>query len=410
MLIKFILIIKLIFTPFVKLTLPQNLKIFAIDNNDEKLKIAQQYIRKQIIYTHSLHKIKWNHILRRKIRLVSIPRSKKQNHFDKYKWIAIRYLNLTISDELKILNLHNILYNDTAKFNIITASSHACNIYKANLPKFNTIHSFDHFSFIFCLSTLFSSLTIYFSRKQKTENGITVFTNPKSYLLLNSYYRIHPNKDIIVRFHDVLSINDKKLIKKIKQKLPQIVIESYSKIDSRQNSIKYRPNGVSPEFINQFDCPYRDFLYKFDGAKSDLNNKIRTEPLDLINKEIFTIYKEIRAWISAKTNDSLENYLPYNEYCRISATAEIVIDLSRVNLTEGFSFRIPEALFLNRKIITDRIILMNEPFYSTDRVFIIGHDPLSRLKEFLEKDIPALSSNILKYYDSSLWWTKFDPY
>lgn len=410
MLLKLTLILKLIFTPFSKLALPKNFKILAIDNEDEKLKISQQYIRNQIEYIHSLQKISWNDIFWRKIRFVSIPRSKNRNNLDKFKWIAIRYLNLTISEELKIINLHHILYNEPHKFNIVTASNHAYNIYRENLQKFNPIHSFDHLSTIYCIIGFTSALFACFTKQQNKETGITVFTNPKSYLTLKAYSKINPQKNIVIRFHDVLKTNDKQLIKKVKSNLPRIIIESYSIVDAYQNNIKYRPNGISPKFIKQCESPYRCFLYKFDGAKSESTNTPRTEPLDLINKEIHAIYNYIHPWLRSTIKDSLDSYLSYKEYCKISATAEIVIDLIRVTPSEGFSFRIPEALFLNRKIITNRIILLKEPFYDSDRIFIIGHDSLSRLKEFLEKDISPLPSKILRYYNSDLWWTKFDPY
>lgn len=194
MLLKLTLILKLIFTPFSKLALPKNFKILAIDNEDEKLKISQQYIRNQIEYIHSLQKISWNDIFWRKIRFVSIPRSKNRNNLDKFKWIAIRYLNLTISEELKIINLHHILYNEPHKFNIVTASNHAYNIYRENLQKFNPIHSFDHLSTIYCIIGFTSALFACFTKQQNKETGITVFTNPKSYLTLKAYSKINPKK------------------------------------------------------------------------------------------------------------------------------------------------------------------------------------------------------------------------
>lgn len=55
------------------------------------------------------------------------------------------------------------------------------------------------------------------------------------------------------------------------------------------------------------------------------------------------------------------------------------------------------------------MILREEPFYSPERVFLIGVDPLSRLQSFLESDIEPLPESILRLYDASLWWTAEDP-
>lgn len=89
--------------------------------------------------------------------------------------------------------------------------------------------------------------------------------------------------------------------------------------------------------------------------------------------------------------------------------AEVCLDFYRLGPNEGFSYRIIEALFLNQKIITNRTNLLEEPFYSPERVFIIGKDNINNLKQFLESDLPALSDSILKYYNSQLWWTDEDP-
>lgn len=90
--------------------------------------------------------------------------------------------------------------------------------------------------------------------------------------------------------------------------------------------------------------------------------------------------------------------------------SEIFVDLVRISQSEGYSYRIPEAIILNRKIITNRITVLDEDFYSPDRVFIIGHDSIERLQSFLEADIAPLPERIRNRYDSTLWWTDKDPY
>lgn len=102
--------------------------------------------------------------------------------------------------------------------------------------------------------------------------------------------------------------------------------------------------------------------------------------------------------------------IPYIQFAKEYASSEIYIDLLRVNDQEGFSFRIPEALWLNRKIITNRLSILHEPFYSSDRFFIIGFDSITRLRTFLEQDLDPLPTHILKLYDTRLWWTVDDPF
>ena len=101
-----------------------------------------------------------------------------------------------------------------------------------------------------------------------------------------------------------------------------------------------------------------------------------------------------------------DGWEPYAEYLARAALSEVAVDLTRLGDDEEFSFRIAEALFWNQKIITNRALLRNEPFYSPDRVFIVGEDDPARLKRFLEADLRPLPAEILSRYDASRWWTE----
>ena len=76
----------------------------------------------------------------------------------------------------------------------------------------------------------------------------------------------------------------------------------------------------------------------------------------------------------------------------------------RVTADEGFSFRIPEALLLERKIITNRSIVLKCDFYDPSRFFVIGYDSPNRLEEFIKGDFKALCPEIKNRYDCRTWW------
>lgn len=133
------------------------------------------------------------------------------------------------------------------------------------------------------------------------------------------------------------------------------------------------------------------------------------DALNDIRKEIVRIYPNVDHWIVEHSVLGSSAWKPYKEYLEETVRAEVVVDLVRIGQEEGFSYRIPEALFLNRKIITNRLILRDEPFYSPERIFLIGVDPVSRLKTFLESDLEPLPDEVLRLYDARLWWTDEDP-
>ena len=68
-----------------------------------------------------------------------------------------------------------------------------------------------------------------------------------------------------------------------------------------------------------------------------------------------------------------------------------------------------EALFLNRKIITNRSTAAGEPFDRPGRLFLIGRDSPETLWSFLQTEPQPLEPEALRSIDARLWWTPEDP-
>ncbi len=239
-------------------------------------------------------------------------------------------------------------------------------------------------------------------------------------LLLKTYHRIHPSRRLVVRLYDCLKgaqlSKAPKLRRMFRTLLDEGVIagaESYFRRDAELLGILYRPNGASPEAMRRLRRDDRSCLYCFlGGGVKKGGSTSRLRDMESVKSEILSIYPRVQPWIREQlvTGGVSSQWLSYPDYVRVTSQAEVCVDLIRTSQNEGFSYRIPEALWLNQKIITNRQIVRDEPFYDPDRVFIIGLDPLTRLQSFLEKDVPPLSPGILRLYDSSLWWTEKDPY
>ena len=61
----------------------------------------------------------------------------------------------------------------------------------------------------------------------------------------------------------------------------------------------------------------------------------------------------------------------YSEYINNFVKANLIIDIFSLYPEEGYSYRIPECLAINKKLITDRYIIREEPFYCENNIFII---------------------------------------
>lgn len=383
--------------------------VYAFKRLDSRLSINQRYFTNiQII--DSIDELRWKDILLRKIKVTSIPKNKTLCSIQKKaKSFFVRILLLTTSNKLRYYNLLEILSSNKSRNTIFVSAPHVYSIYKTHLSHFHVIETLSSFPSwqIFLVYTFITK-----TKPKDSTPGITVFTNPFSEFLIRSYISLHPNKKVILRFHDILSKNNIKLINTIRKRLPSIKIESYSFKDANKFQLLYRPNAVNISLLKSLEVPIRYSLYSFAGSPTNINSQIkdRLKPIHELYLQIKKIYPSISPWITTKITKTSDEYLPYVEFMQQSTMSEVYLDLVRINQNEGFSYRVAEAIALNRKIITNRMNIKNEMFYNKDLVYIIGYDQPNRLKSFLEAIPPKITEEILLRYDSSYWWTDNDPY
>ena len=356
----------------------------------------------------SLKEIRWADILFRKIRFFNYPpKTARLSTTDQLKITISRALCLNIRAQLIIAStLESFLSNregnkifiDSAQIGKLLEIHHPR--YDINLLKYS--HKANRARLI-CLA-------FWLNRKRLRSNSTStaVFINPSNIWPILAYRYINPNRRIIVRFHDVLSINGEitplgRTANSIKQLLNRGIvnsIECYSRENAKSFDIQYRANGINPESLAQLQLNHRTAFIRFIGG----GNSRRLSKFLPLRKEIAKLYPKIDLWIEQKIL-GLNDSIPYPKFLQLESESEIFLDLYRLDQEEGFSYRIPEALFLNRKIITDRIWILEEPFYSPSRIFVIGIDDPKNLQKFLESDIQPLKPEILAIYDSRNYWS-----
>lgn len=366
----------------------------------------------------SFEEISWSDIFFRRVRVLTIPARryaiKKQ---DKCKRFLLKWLSLSVKDDVIAQIFFDLLFSDHTNKLLVTNSHHVKEIYAAHLPNFKVLQMPGG-----RIPKKIMLLFAFICRNLKYKDhktGLTVFANITSVWFLKTYRNLHPNRKIVFRLHDLLEqvCRSEKITKQdifylTKDLLEKGIInsvESYCLHDAQFLNATYRPNGVNPEFLAKYIGTYREFLYCFIGGENRLLKGItsREKAFECLRSEIIRIYPMIDRYCRFVIADLSGYWLPYIDFIRDYSVSEIYIDLLRVQEDEGYSFRIPEALWLNRKIISNRLNLLNEPFYSPDRIFLIGFDPIERLQTFLEQDIDPLPPSLLKFYDTRKWWTEF---
>lgn len=99
-------------------------------------------------------------------------------------------------------------------------------------------------------------------------------------------------------------------------------------------------------------------------------------------------------------------YLQYDEVLQRTAKAKCILDIC-VRDDVGMSLRALEALFLNKKVITNNKMYVYEKFYRPENVFILGVDDETKLADFIDSPMALIEYDIKKQYLFDNWILQF---
>ncbi len=171
---------------------------------------------------------------------------------------------------------------------------------------------------------------------------------------------------------------------------------TFDKNDAKKYNIHYNPQFYSNEIVLNDKKIKNDILYigRDKGRKRELIN-IKN---DCEKKGIITNFYIIQ---------SEKNYLPYDECLNMIAESKCILDYNQ-STQIGLSLRPLEALFFEKKLITNNTDIVNYDFYNPDNIFIIGQDDDNNLKNFLDKPYKKVDKKIVNYYDYKSWIKRFE--
>lgn len=101
-----------------------------------------------------------------------------------------------------------------------------------------------------------------------------------------------------------------------------------------------------------------------------------------------------------------EQYISYEEYLDMLAYNRAILDF---NLSENspLTLRVMEALFFQKKLVTNNVDIINYDFYHPNNIFILGKDKLENIHDFMKLPYHNLDDNIIEYYDFNNWLNRF---
>lgn len=111
----------------------------------------------------------------------------------------------------------------------------------------------------------------------------------------------------------------------------------------------------------------------------------------------------------AKGPFALNKRMTGDEWARIERETLAIVDI--VHPDECWlTLRTISAMFEGKKVVTNNIDIVHEPFYDANNIFILGQDSDENLQSFLHTPFIPVSSKILEQYSVAAWLNRFGAY
>ncbi len=103
------------------------------------------------------------------------------------------------------------------------------------------------------------------------------------------------------------------------------------------------------------------------------------------------------------------DYIPYYDYLKMLENSRAILDISQQG-QDGYSMRVMEAIFFNKKLITTNAHVKDSMFYDENNILIIdfGATTDEELRAFFEKPFRPYDESVRQYYSIEAWAARFD--
>jgi len=182
---------------------------------------------------------------------------------------------------------------------------------------------------------------------------------------------------------------------------------SFEPKDVKAHDLLFLPNFYSPDLtITKNIKPQFDLSYV---ASSDERLVILEKILDSLHPLDLKININILDTKAIETKNKKEqnitwftDVLPRTETIRIMNDSSVLLDIAQPK-QEGLSFRVFEAMILEKKIITTNQSVIGYDFYNPNNIFIWQDENTIPSKDFFTTPYSPVSADIVKKYSLENW-------
>ena len=172
-------------------------------------------------------------------------------------------------------------------------------------------------------------------------------------------------------------------------------IWTYNRFDAEKYGINYNPQFY--DYVKKTE----NKEVKYDVVFMGRSKGRKEELLKLQNK-----FEEKSLTTNFNIIENEKNIIDYNLYLEKVLESKCILDYS-ISKKCGLSLRPLEALFFEKKLITNNIDIVNYKFYNKNNIFILGVDDLEEIEYFFHCEYKPIEPQIINYYSFEMWKERF---
>lgn len=172
------------------------------------------------------------------------------------------------------------------------------------------------------------------------------------------------------------------------------VNQVYRNVDQFNKNSK-EPLRWDVYFVGQ-DKNRKKFLEELQSKLSEKN----------ISSNFIIIRDRGKKYPAAEVKNLHSESIDYHENVLNITQSRCLLEILQENQT-GPSIRCLEALFFNKKLITNNASISSDELYHPDRVLILNNVSSQAVADFLSRPLPERSAHLLKKYEFKHWCRQF---
>lgn len=175
---------------------------------------------------------------------------------------------------------------------------------------------------------------------------------------------------------------------------------SFSKRDCKRYNLKYNSTYYIGDETEETESLVTDFF--FIGRDKGRYSKLMELKCNLEKFGFSTDFRIIRDNTSPSSGH-FSDFMPYDEIIKCIKHSRAIVEILQEG-QEGASLRVMEALFYNKKLISDASFLVEESFFSNNQFFLLPSHPIEEIKEFMKMTFTREDKSKEKLYFSFPEW------